>query len=163
MPPSGAFLGDPGSANIRANLEPTYRSDTQETITTAGRALNSRPIETSTSNSSIPDADFQQCEQCGRVESTNAFCNVCKITFCERCWSAQFIHRQTAKVVDRAPHEKTDFLLAMKVRDVLLPAESDAIQEQLYREDEDTAWFGRRLRLYVFLRSRLISLRCCSR
>ncbi len=43
---------------------------------------------------------------------------------------------------DNVPHEKTDHHLAEKIQATLEPNISDAEQEEMHRQDDNTTWFG---------------------
>jgi hypothetical protein len=70
------------------------------------------------------------------------YCNVCECTFCSNCWGRQVSHRKQRLAPGAIPHEKTDPWVAKQVQNVLTPNSDDFASQQLYLEDEETAWFG---------------------
>jgi hypothetical protein len=82
----------------------------------------------------------QKCEVCEKYRKVVLYCNVCKSSFCETCWDAQFVHKKTRGGV---LHERTDPAIAQKVHNVLSPPTGERERERLYKADEGTAWFGK--------------------
>lgn len=83
----------------------------------------------------------KKCEQCEEHRKDVWYCNICETSFCDQCWSGQFVHRKPPR--GGLPHEKTDVNVAEKVQNVLSPPTDNWVREQLYKADEITSWFGR--------------------
>lgn len=80
------------------------------------------------------------CAQCKVASLGNAYCNRCEVTFCSRCWTLQFRHRESS--IEAIPHERTSLALAGKLQRVLQGPSNMAAAEELFRDDAETAWFG---------------------
>ncbi|KAL8726779.1 MAG: hypothetical protein Q9181_005928 [Wetmoreana brouardii] len=87
--------------------------------------------------------DHLACAQCERTGISSSYCNVCDLSFCLRCWDMQAPHKRNMKAPGSVPHEKTDFLIAQKIKRAL---ESHVTNEDevklLHQKDEDRTWFG---------------------
>jgi hypothetical protein len=70
------------------------------------------------------------------------YCNVCKCTLCSNCWTRQVPHWKQQLGPGGIPHEKTDLWVAEQAEKVLSPPPDHPAYQQLYLEDEETAWFG---------------------
>jgi len=64
------------------------------------------------------------------------------MTYCEACWNKVGPHRTGKLGPGGIPHEKTDQSVADKLRATLESCPDDLEQEELFRNDEHTAWFG---------------------
>ena len=81
------------------------------------------------------------CAICGVAQLSNAFCDACLDVFCDSCWLVLRDHRQ-ASDAGNGPHQKTDGVLAGKVKGVLHKPQGEIVPEDMFREDSETAWFG---------------------
>jgi hypothetical protein len=82
------------------------------------------------------------CGQCEEHQSDLYYCNLCDMTYCGTCWNKVGPHRTGKVGPGGIPHEKTDQVVADKLRTTLEASPSDVEQEELFRNDENTAWFG---------------------
>jgi len=64
------------------------------------------------------------------------------VTLCGICWDSVLPHKLGRRGFDNVPHEKTDHDVAEKVRASLEPNMTEAEQEELHRQDDNTTWFG---------------------
>lgn len=69
-------------------------------------------------------------------------CNVCNFPLCNDCWDLQIPHKRNLLGPGSVPHEKTDPYIARTIQKVLSPPKNEGVREQMYQDDEDTAWFG---------------------
>jgi hypothetical protein len=67
---------------------------------------------------------------------------VCDGNFCTECWEKNFAHKKKRRAPGAVPHERSDYVIAKKIKGVLESTPTDAEQEQLHKRDEDTGWFG---------------------
>ncbi|KAI1771432.1 hypothetical protein F4818DRAFT_454557 [Hypoxylon cercidicola] len=86
----------------------------------------------------IEDDELNRCVLCEK-DFDVWYCNACTISFCEKCWGMQLLHR---KPRGRIPHEKTNPGVAIIVHNALSPPVDPEVCEQLYKADASTAWFG---------------------
>lgn len=84
----------------------------------------------------------KRCDACNRFRPDCSLCNVCGITFCNKCWITQLSHRLGTRGPDDVPHEKTSHDIAEKIQAVLEPKITDEQRRTLHRRDENTTWFG---------------------
>jgi len=105
------------------------------------------PISSTTTQAEYPfTATEAECSVCEATFPNSLwFCGVCKLAYCDTCWDMQATHRSKSKALVPTPHEKTPLDIAEKVGKVLVPIEDVKKREELHREDENTAWFGRQL------------------
>ena len=124
-PPSAVSQKDQPQENDPADLAPIpVSSEIAESEATATRPVSDEP-----------------CAQCSVTNFGNAFCNECKVTFCNSCWSVQFMHREGSS--QGITHERTSLDLAKKIQRVLQrPSNQDATEDN-FREDAETSWFGK--------------------
>lgn len=71
-----------------------------------------------------------------------SYCNVCGNVFCDRCWPSQLPHKKNKFALGAVPHEKTDYKVAKKIQNIFTPNITDAEQNILHQNDENTTWFG---------------------
>ncbi|EHK96973.1 hypothetical protein M7I_7298 [Glarea lozoyensis 74030] len=64
------------------------------------------------------------------------------MTYCGHCWNRVGPHRSGKLGPGGIPHEKTDQAIADKLRATLEACSDDLEQQELFRMDENTAWFG---------------------
>ena len=64
------------------------------------------------------------------------------MTYCGTCWNKVGPHRTGKLGPGGIPHEKTDQVIADKLRTTLEASPSEVEQEELFQNDENTAWFG---------------------
>lgn len=64
------------------------------------------------------------------------------MTYCGKCWNKIGPHRTGRTGPGGIPHEKTDQTVADKLRMILENAPSDSEQDELFQNDQNTAWFG---------------------
>jgi hypothetical protein len=81
-------------------------------------------------------------DTCDSLSLDLFFCNVCKCTLCSDCWSAQVPHKKQRLAPGEIPHEKTDPWVAKQVGTVFSPPLDEVAYQEMYLDDEDTAWFG---------------------
>jgi ribosome-binding protein aMBF1 (putative translation factor) len=65
------------------------------------------------------------------------YCDMCRSTYCDRCWDKMPPHKRKDK-----EHEKTKHGVARKVREALSPPSDEVSQEQRFNSDAMSAWFG---------------------
>jgi hypothetical protein len=58
---------------------------------------------------------------------------------CDACWALQLAHRPGKTNIDGLPHEKADWNVVRRLRDILAPPED---QRQRHLADQDSTWFG---------------------
>ena len=90
----------------------------------------------------LPGPKLRRCEQCEEYGPNHAYCNVCDVVLCRRCWNLQITHKKSLLAPGAIPHEKTDHDLAKKIQAVLVLRASDEQQADLHRNDRNTTWFG---------------------
>jgi hypothetical protein len=82
-----------------------------------------------------------RCDNCDG-ETDLSWCQLCELTFCNRCWSQQAAHgSKRNKSTSTRVHEKTD----IKLRNILgqlMRRQSDMVRDQKHRLDGKTLWFG---------------------
>jgi hypothetical protein len=82
-----------------------------------------------------------RCDNCDS-EIDLSWCQLCELTFCDRCWSLQAAHgAKKTKSPSTRVHEKTD----IKLRNILgqlMRRQSDTMRNQKHRLDGKTLWFG---------------------
>ena len=88
-----------------------------------------------------PRESLAVCEQCQFEQSFVSYCPACSFHFCRDHWDGQPLHHGQ-RLVNGVPHEKTDPLVAKKVKSIIEPSISEEEQAQLHRADDDTTWFG---------------------
>ena len=89
--------------------------------------------------------DEAVCAQCRNKAIGVSFCIACYAAFCDVCWTSQVVHRFGNSIDDGDLHQKTnadEFKLASEVRNVL-NIQPSSLREELFRQDAETAWFGR--------------------
>jgi hypothetical protein len=57
---------------------------------------------------------------------------------CDECWKMQVAHRKKLG----ADHEKMDYDVVVKLRQILEPPTDSEKQKSMHEADEHTAWFG---------------------
>jgi hypothetical protein len=67
---------------------------------------------------------------------------VCDGNFCVECWERNFAHKKGRRAPGAVPHERSDHVVAKKIKSALESKPTEAEQEQLHKKDEDTGWFG---------------------
>jgi hypothetical protein len=90
----------------------------------------------------VSEKEKHLCGQCDEHRSDSYYCNLCDTTYCETCWNKVGPHRSGKMGPGGIPHEKTDQAVADKLRATLETSPSDVEQEELFQNDENTAWFG---------------------
>lgn len=70
------------------------------------------------------------------------YCVNCDCSFCDTCWDKQPPHKPNKRGSDGHAHEKIDRLVVERYRNILEPPSSIDEQDALYKDDEDTTWFG---------------------
>ena len=88
-----------------------------------------------------PRESLAICEQCQFEQPFVSYCPACSFHFCRDHWDGQPLHHGQ-RLVNGVPHEKTDPLVAKKVKSIIEPSISEEEQAQLHRADDDTTWFG---------------------
>ena len=103
------------------------------------------PISSTTTQAEYPFTATQaECSVCEAAFPKSLwFCGVCKLAYCDTCWEMQATHRVKSKALVPTPHVKTPLDIAEKVGKVLAPTEDVKKREELHRQDENTAWFGK--------------------
>ena len=103
----------------------------------------SRSRSGSVSAQKVQEVSREVCAQCGTIGAESSFCNVCKCSFCDKCWEVTPPHKiQNTRGAGEIPHEKTDQSIAKKVSDVLTPDLDEDARDRLHTEDINTTWFG---------------------
>lgn len=82
------------------------------------------------------------CEVCGKQTSDQAYCNICQYIFCGKCWQTQLTHANKQRAPGNIPHEKTEYKVAVKIKNILESEVSAVDEEKSHLEDESTTWFG---------------------
>ena len=106
------------------------------------------PAESSTSKAVQPPTTTSEkekkhlCGHCDKYQSDSYYCNLCDTTYCGGCWNKMGPHRTGKMGPGGIPHEKTDQVIADKLRATLEASPSDLEQDELFQNDENTAWFG---------------------
>jgi hypothetical protein len=67
---------------------------------------------------------------------------VCDGNFCAEYWERNFAHKKKRHAPGAVPHERSDHVVAKKIKGVLESKPTNAEQELLHKKDEDTGWFG---------------------
>jgi len=88
------------------------------------------------------DIEKQTCIQCEKHTSDLYYCNVCQYNFCGKCWERQVTHKLKQRAPGDVPHEKTNYEVAMKIKQVLESDVTEMEQEEMHSKDENTTWFG---------------------
>lgn len=102
----------------------------------------SSPTETMKPSTNATEEVKHLCGQCDKHQSNSFYCNLCDMTYCETCWNKVGPHRTGKLGPGGIPHEKTDQTIADKLRATLESCPNDLEQEELFQNDENTAWFG---------------------
>jgi hypothetical protein len=97
------------------------------------------PIQSRTNSNQV---EKHQCGQCDEHKSDSYYCNLCDMTYCGGCWNRVGPHKSGKVGPGGIPHEKTDQVIADKLRATLEASPNDIEQQELFRNDENTAWFG---------------------
>jgi hypothetical protein len=97
------------------------------------------PIQSRTNSNQV---EKYQCGQCDEHKSDSYYCNLCDMTYCGGCWNRVGPHRSGKLGPGGIPHEKTDQVIANKLRATLEASATDLEQQEIFRQDENTAWFG---------------------
>lgn len=109
---------------------------------------NRRPISELQRNATNESMDQDEgedpnfcCTDAKRAAMINdpsaSYCYGCHITFCERCWSKQLVHRKK-----RPGHDKVNAAVAKLIEDTLEVDVSETEQAELHLIDEGASWFG---------------------
>jgi energy-coupling factor transporter ATP-binding protein EcfA2 len=88
-----------------------------------------------------PRESLATCEQCLSEQPFVSYCPACSFHFCRDHWEGQPLHHGQ-RLVNGVPHEKTDPLVARKIKSIIEPSISEEEQNLLHRADDDTTWFG---------------------
>jgi energy-coupling factor transporter ATP-binding protein EcfA2 len=88
-----------------------------------------------------PRESLAICEQCLSEQPFVSYCPACSFHFCRDHWEGQPLHHGQ-RLVNGVPHEKTDPLVARKIKSIIEPSISEEEQNLLHRADDDTTWFG---------------------
>jgi len=88
-----------------------------------------------------PRESLAICEQCLTEQPFVSYCPACSFHFCRDHWEGQPLHHGQ-RLVNGVPHEKTDPLVARKIKSIIEPSTSEEEQNLLHRADDDTTWFG---------------------
>jgi energy-coupling factor transporter ATP-binding protein EcfA2 len=88
-----------------------------------------------------PRESLAICEQCLSEQQFVSYCPACSFHFCRDHWDGQPLHHGQ-RLVNGVPHEKTDPLVAKKIKSIIEPSISEDEQNQLHKADDDTTWFG---------------------
>lgn len=117
--------------------------DARETISTSAEALLAPEdhFQQSSQTGPLPHEAPHVCEMCGGDEDVQ-FCSACDTQYCHLCWDKQFVHTKNKPGPRGLPHEKTGPDIASRLRNVLNSPEDDSVRAELFRDDEQTAWFG---------------------
>ena len=90
-----------------------------------------------------------KCAQCRARGAHISFCVTCSSTydaaFCDSCWNSQIAHRSRDERSVDDTHQKLnadEFRLAKEVKNVL-NVQPSSMREELFRQDAETAWFGK--------------------
>ena len=94
------------------------------------------------SRSNSNQVEKYQCGQCDEHKTESYYCNLCDMTYCGGCWNRVGPHKSGKLGPGGIPHEKTDQAIADKLRATLEACPNDVEQQELFRNDENTAWFG---------------------
>lgn len=86
----------------------------------------------------------EPCEHdpCPDYSKPTFYCVNCDCSFCDTCWDKQRPHKPNKRGSDGHAHEKIDRLVVERYRNILEPPSSIEEQDALYKDDEDTTWFG---------------------
>jgi hypothetical protein len=157
----------PTQASVLAKPEPAHEEERKTGITDSGSDESSAfslytalqpqtegfetpeplisPISSTTTQAEYPFTATQaECSVCEAASPKSLrFCGVCKLAYCDTCWEMQATHRLKSKALVPTPHVKTPLDIAEKVGKVLAPTEDVKKREELHRQDENTAWFGK--------------------
>ncbi|KAG0647770.1 hypothetical protein D0Z07_6642 [Hyphodiscus hymeniophilus] len=71
-----------------------------------------------------------------------AYCDVCDCVFCPACWARQIPHRPVRHAYNAVPHEKIDYSMAMKIKDIFEEKMDDTEKMKLDAKDVETTWLG---------------------
>lgn len=96
---------------------------------------------------SLPGVDVrfrEPCEHdsCPDISQSTFYCVNCDCSFCDTCWDKQPPHKPNKRGSDGHAHERIDRLVVERYRNILEPPSSINEQDALYKDDEDTTWFG---------------------
>lgn len=106
------------------------------------KSTESSPPQATEPPTNVSEKEKHLCGQCDEHRSDSYYCNLCDITYCGTCWNKVGPHRTGKLGPGGIPHEKTDQAVADKLRATLEASPSDLEQEELFQNDENTAWFG---------------------
>lgn len=70
------------------------------------------------------------------------YCVNCDCSYCDTCWDKQRPHKPNKRGSDGHAHEKIDRLVVERYRNIFEPSASIDEQDAMYKDDEDTTWFG---------------------
>lgn len=92
----------------------------------------------------VNDRFREPCEHdsCSDKRQLTFYCVNCDCSFCDTCWDKQPPHKPNKRGSDGHAHEKLDRLVVERYRNILEPPSSTEEQDALYKDDEDTTWFG---------------------
>ena len=122
--PSAPVFGAPDDPRRRLPSEPSSADDPRQAM-----------------RGPSPRESLAVCEQCQFEQPFVSYCPACSFHFCRDHWDGQPLHHGQ-RLVNGVPHEKTDPLVAKKVKSIIEPSISEEEQAQLHRADDDTTWFG---------------------
>ena len=88
------------------------------------------------------DTKKRICEDCEMHKSDLAYCNICQYVFCGKCWARQITHRGNQVAPGDIPHEKTNYEVASKIKQVLESNMTESEQKHMHSKDENSTWFG---------------------
>ena len=126
----------------RSQTSSTRRSMSQVSKSEDNKRPSHRERSQSPPRGGTPDKDKHLCGQCDEHHANSFYCNLCDITYCGPCWGRVGPHRNGKLGPGGIPHEKTDQVVADKLRATLEASPTDVEQEALFQNDENTAWFG---------------------
>ncbi|KAF2756983.1 hypothetical protein EJ05DRAFT_49848 [Pseudovirgaria hyperparasitica] len=110
------------------------------------RTVNTDANHRSSGSAAIPEEPVNQdeniCEDCELQHEDLWYCNICKLILCSPCWDRQLPHRRNRRDPNGIPHERSKPEVAEMINKALLPPTDSNVREDMYREDEFTAWFG---------------------
>ncbi|OCL07767.1 FabD/lysophospholipase-like protein [Glonium stellatum] len=84
-----------------------------------------------------PQAEPILCEVCQDTQRDSSFCIRCDANFCDECRSQQFVHKRGGP-----GHEKADYRVVKKLREILEPTTNLEKLQSIHRADDETTWFG---------------------
>ena len=80
------------------------------------------------------------CDDCETTGPDRFHCDICRFTYCQRCWDKALSHRREP-VKGQVRHEKTDLELARKIEASIRPDRSSKEDSDLHMDDRAAIWF----------------------